>query len=287
MKSRASLSLPALVVDGNGLDPLRCVVAACEDALAAQPERVRSEIQHVMLAGGSGSGRDIAALLPRRLGLPAPVTCTLASGESGAAGLAILRMAEACCRASAAARVLVAAVGASERLEQRLPPAAAALVSGSAMDGGAGALTIERLATWNHGPHSGEMTLSEGSSGFDLEASSYLDAGGQLDVAGFLRDHLGLGLLPEAVTSAAWAIHAGGASANPAPRDLEDVGRALGLGDAQLKASRAALSSHGTRATTAVWQALRSVMEDDAAQVIAMGLGPATTLEAAWLQRAL
>ena len=103
MGSRVILSLPTVLAAGPDQGPLECVTAACEDLLAVHPASARAEIEHVVLAGGAGAGLDIAALLPHRLGLPHHVTCTLASGESGAAGLATLRMAEACCRGSASA----------------------------------------------------------------------------------------------------------------------------------------------------------------------------------------
>ena len=285
MKSRTRVSLPSLVsvVDGHGA--LEHVAAACEDVLAKHPPSARSEVSHVMLAGGAGAGRDIAALLPNRLGLRDGVTCSLAPGESGAAALAVLRMADACCRTSASARALVACVGSSQRETEELPPAAAALVSGLDCDVGAPALKLQRLAAWSHREETGEMTLTQDGDSFDLEASRYL-VGDDVDLATFLRDHLDVDA--KRAAQAAWAIHASATSASTRVRSpgLEDVRLALALGEDALAASRSALAAHGQRAASGLWQALRLAMEGDANEIIALGIGPGPTIEAARLRRA-
>ena len=285
MGSRVILSLPMVVAAEPDQGPLECVMAACEDLLAAHSASARAEIEHVVLAGGAGAGLDIAALLPHRLGLAEHVTCTLAHGESGAAGLATLRIAEACCRGNGAARVLVVCVGGARRDTASLPPAVAALVSGSDHPGSAAVLRLERLATWSHRPESGELTLSECDDGFDLATSNYLATSQEMDLGGFLRDHLGLELRRAA--RAAWAVHssaAGPGAGVPALR-LDDVRRLLDLDDDSLASSRSALARHGTLATSGVWQALHAAMRGDAAEIIALGMGPGPTLEAARLTR--
>ena len=285
MGSRVILSLPTVVAAEPGQGPLECVLAACEDLLAAHSASARAEVEHVVLAGGAGAGLDIAALLPRRLGLAEHVTCTLAHGESGAAGLATLRIAEACCRGNGAARVLVACVGGARRAADALAPAVAALVSGSDHPRRGTGLRLERLATWSHRPESGELTLSECDDGFDLAASDYLGASQEMDLRGFLRDHLGLER--KNVARAAWAVHssAAGPGAGVPALSLDDVRRLLDLDDDRLASSRIALARHGALATSGVWQALQAAMSGDAADIIALGMGPGPTLEAAWLTR--
>lgn len=279
MDAHSFLSPPMLTRADEARDPLESVTSACEQVLECPGAPARTEISHLVLAGGAGAGRDMAILLPHALGLRVEVTCTLAAGESGAAGLAALRMADACCRGDATARVLVTCIGGA-RPDGDPAPAAAALVSGSAGPRVASARPVERLATWSHRPDQGELTLSQLGDGFDLEASTYLDASREMDLAGFLRDRLGL--QPADIARAAWAIHASApsSSGDVAAMGLGDACRLLALDDDRLTASRSALALHGSLATSGVWHALRDAIAEKHDLIVALGLGVGPTLEA-------
>ena len=252
----------------GGAGALDRILAACADALA-QPGAVSAEaITHVVIAGATQDERDELSALPSALGLPPAIGYTLVSARGGAAGLAGLRIADACCRGPEIARVLVASVG---RALQGGHDASAVLLCSLAVPATFDTLRIVRVATLTHREDLGELTLSQGESGFDLEGSDYLEALGTLDLPGLLHDCVGL--TADDARRVSWAVHAGHSM-------LDALERSFDLSPQALGPSRRVLQRHGADSAPAVFFILRGRLDRASGSgVIAAGLGPGPTLE--------
>lgn len=244
------------------------IVGACSDAFARPGAPSPPAVTHVVVAGAADGRVESLAELPAALGLAAGIGWTLASARGGAAGLAGLRIADACCRGPQPATVLVACVGiaADGRHES-----AAALVASRALPASRDTLHLVRIATWTHRAGLGEMTLSQGESGFDLEGSAYLEALGTLDLPALFRDCVGLEA--EHAGRIAWAVHADGGI-------LDALEQSFGLDPRALGPSRRALRRHGEASAPAALFLLRGQLDRAGrSPIVAAGLGPGPTLE--------
>lgn len=275
------------------------VVTAARRALEAADGIEASDVTHVVTVSCTGfyaPGPDFA--LVRDLGL-SPRTQRYHLGFMGCyAAFPALRAARDFCRSDAGAVVLVVCVElCSVHLQASDDPdtivassvfsdgAAAAVVSGREVAGGAGGavLDLDAFDTTLTPVGEGDMAWTIGDHGFEMVLSRYVPAIIGEHIHGALAPLLGGDASLVGQPAAAvdlWAVHPGGRSI------LDKVQHALSLSDAQLEPSRSTLAEHGNMSSATVLFVLQRLLRAGTTapqRVCAMAFGPGLTVESALL----
>jgi len=248
------------------------------------------DVTHVVTVSCTGfynPGPD--HFIVKELGLE-PRTDRIHVGFMGCYGMfPALKIADAICRASESAVVLVACVELCT-LHIQLKPSLDALLAGSLFADGGGAMIVSSRPSRNGGPlleigllesqllpdSEGDMAWSVGDDGFDIVLSAYVPRIIQRHISEAVGRHLASAGL-DAAHIQRWAVHPGG-------RDILDkVEAALELGPRALELSRAVLRDHGNLSAATLFFVLDAMLREPPVaggeHIFALAFGPGLTAE--------
>jgi predicted naringenin-chalcone synthase len=258
--------------------------------VGACPAVQGSDVTHVITAsctGFSNPGADYHIV--NELGL-SPTTQRYNLGFMGCyAAFPALRMAHQFCQADPQAVVLVMCLelcslhlqlnGREDSLLANSlfsDGAAVAIVSAAEPQAGSSVLRIGDFHSGLIPDGRAEMAWTVGDLGFDIALSSYVPRiiGGNIEQA--VAPLLASGRLSLEQVGA-WAVHPGGKAI------VDQVGKSLGLDNAQLAASRKVLRDYGNMSSATVLFVLREILKNPEAPereaICAMAFGPGLTVE--------
>jgi predicted naringenin-chalcone synthase len=204
-----------------------------------------------------------------------------------------LKMADAICRSTPDARVLIVNVElCSVHMQQKedvdvivanglfADGVSAALVSAHADDSPGPRLDLRSFATRTAPDSEDDMAWSVGQTGFDMKLSIYVPRIIERNIAELIDAAMASsGLTRDQVDI--WAIHPGGRAI------LDKTAATLGLDPAEFAPSYDILRRYGNMSSSTIMFVLREILADDrTGHIFATAFGPGLTLEAAHLHKA-